>query len=128
MKSVKFVLYVLLNIPIGFLILGLIIFAGFSGNIIITTVVLFISFLICFFASKEAAEKYPNFFWIFGICYIIFPLGLAIAGSESTPAGTIRLKLIWFGILLLLYIISYIGGLKGKVSGIRKRQSSQSKS
>lgn len=122
MKNIKFILYVLFHIPIGFFITGLLIFAGFSGNIIITIVALFLSFLISFFASKEASQKYPNFFWLFGICHILFLLLIALGGGESTRAGTIRLKLFWFGFVLLLYIASILGGLKGRRIGTKKTQ------
>jgi hypothetical protein len=106
-----FPLLIFLSILTGIVIIISMIFAGFSGNIVFTGAVFLLLCVMCFIFARKAAMRYPKLFWLFGICYILIPLFFAL--------DTIKMRLIWISFVILLYIVSLFGGLKGRALGIK---------
>ncbi len=114
-----FPLLIFLSILTGIIIIISMIFAGFSGNIVFTGAVFFLLCVMCFIFAQKSAMRYPKLFWLFGICYILIPLFFALTSSEGSKTDTIKMRLIWISCVILLYIVSLFGGLKGRAFRIK---------
>ncbi len=103
-------LTIFLSFGMGLLTLFFILGTGFSGSYIF----LVWSCILCFIFSFFSSRRFPKYFWLFGICYIALPLLFVFLGSKHSHEDTVRMRMQWIRILLIIYAASIAGGLIGR--------------
>jgi len=122
MKKTNLVIISAANCILGIVIIPVIltalvvasVFSGVGECIIILGIAASICCAIGVIASYMSSKRCPNFFWLWGLCYISLPLLLLLFGIVSDiRASTPAMVIIWVGPFLIIYPASVLGGLSG---------------
>jgi hypothetical protein len=107
-------LFLILSIASAFFIFV----SGFSDSAMLFVETIIITLFTGFLFSLFFSNKYPGCFWLWGIFFMIIPLTVGMIGGKSDSSSTLKLKLIWTGFSIFMYLSTLAGGLIVK----RKKQ------
>lgn len=103
-----------INFFAGFIIIFLFIGTGFSGSILFGTAVIVISASIGYFLSRIPSENNNIIIWSYDFAYILSPSLFILSSSNNDPKSTLEMRLIWFGLLLIIYLACIFGDIQAK--------------